>query len=57
MNLHENGPWTNNNGLLYNKTADAYVQAYESAIGFADDCALKAGEANMVRQYMEAKED
>lgn len=53
MNLHKNGPWTNLDGLLYNEAAGAYVQAYESAVGFADDCVLKAGGADMVRHYMQ----
>ena len=52
MNLHANGPWTNTNGLLYNKTADAYTQAYESAVGIADGCVLKAGNTEMVNHYM-----
>lgn len=57
MNLHKNGPWTNLDGLLHNEAADAYVQAYESAIGFADDCVLKAGEVDIVRQYMQLYHD
>lgn len=57
MTLHENGPWVNLNGLLYNKTANAYAQAYETAVGIADGCVLKAGRAERVTDYMKIYEE
>lgn len=54
MTLHQNGPWTNENGLLCSKYG-GYTQAYEAAVLIDTDCytVLKIGNEDFVKAQLQ----
>lgn len=51
--LHQNGPWSTENGLLVHKASGVCVQPYDMAVGFGDGVVHKCGNAEVVNSYMD----